>query len=148
MSALTMTPRKRMQMALAHQEADCVPIHDSPWAATITRWRGEGMPDFVPCDEYFGYHLRGFGADTSPMYPVRVLERTPEYIVETTNTGGVRRNHRDYSTTPELVDYGVKSREDWEAARRRMRPSVTRVDWVALKYGYDRARADDLFVTY
>lgn len=148
MSALTMTPRKRMQMALAHQEADCVPIHDSPWAATITRWRGEGMPDFVPCDEYFGYHLRGFGADTSPMYPVRVLERTPEYIVETTNTGGVRRNHRDYSTTPELIDYGVKSREDWEAARRRMRPSVTRVDWVALKYGYDRARADDLFVTY
>ncbi len=148
MSATALSPRKRVQMALAHQEPDCIPIHDSPWAATITRWHGEGLPDFVPCDEYFGYHLRGFGADTSPMYPVRVIERTPEYIVETTNTGGIRRNHRDYSTTPELIDYGIKTREDWEAAKRRLQPSVTRVDWVSLKYGYDRARADDLFVTY
>ena len=46
---------------------------------------------------------------------MRVLERNEEYIVESTAYGGVRKNHRDYSTTPELIDYGIKSREDWEA---------------------------------
>ena len=144
----SMTQEKRVRLALAHQEADCVPIHDSPWAATVSRWHGEGLPDDIPLTEYFGYALCGFGADLSPQYPVRVLERSPEYIVETTPYGGVRRNHRDRSTTPELIDYGIKSRADWEAAKRRMQPGYTRVDWVALKNGYERARADGLFVTY
>ncbi len=142
------TPRERVRRALAHQEADRIPIHDGPWAATITRWRGEGLPDDVPASEYFGYELCGFGADLTPQYPVHVVERTKEYITETTPYGGVRRNHRDHSTTPELIDYGVKSREDWEKAKKRLHPSYTRVDWVSLRNGYDRARADDLFITY
>ena len=148
MATAPMTPRERVQRALAHREADRIPIHDSPWSATITRWHGEGLPDDVPVHEFFGYEVCQFGADTSPQYPVRVVDRTPEYITETTAYGGVRRNHRDRSTTPELIDYGVKSREDWEAAKKRMHPSYTRVDWVSLKSGYERARADDLFVCY
>ena len=73
--------------------------------------------------EYFGFHLSGFGADLTPQYPIRVLERNDEYIIESTAYGGVRKNHRDYSTTPELLNYGVKSREDWEAAKRRLHPA-------------------------
>jgi len=142
------TPRERVRLALAHKEADRIPIHDSPWGATISRWHTEGLRDDVPVQEHFGFELRAFGADLSPQYPVRVVERSPEYIVETTPYGGVRRNHRDHSTTPELIDYGIKTRADWEAAKRRLQPSYTRVDWVALKNGYERARADDLFVTY
>ncbi len=147
-TASTITPRERVRLALAHKEADCIPIHDSPWGATVTRWHDEGLPEGVAPDEYFGFAFRSFGADLSPQYPVRVLERNAEYIVETTAYGGVRRNHRDYSTTPELIDYGIKTQADWEAAKVRLVPSVTRVDWVSLKYGYERARADDLFITY
>lgn len=148
MATSPFTPRERVRRALAHQEADRIPIHDSPWAATLSRWHGEGLPDDVPVHEFFGYEIQQFGVDTSPQYPVRVVERTPEYITETTPYGGVRRNHRDHSTTPELIDYGVKSRADWEAAKKRLYPSYTRVDWVALKNGYERARADNLFVCY
>ena len=147
-TATNLTRRERVRLALAHKEADCIPIHDSPWGATITRWHNEGLPEGVSPDEYFGFAFRGFGADLSPQYPVRVLERTSEYIVETTPCGGVRRNHRDYSTTPELIDYGIKTRQDWEAAKKRLVPSITRVDWVSLKYNYERAKADNLFITY
>ena len=40
-----MTGAQRFAAALAHKEPDRVPIHDSPWAATIDRWRREGLSD-------------------------------------------------------------------------------------------------------
>ena len=148
MSSTTLTPRERVRLALDHKEADRIPIHDGPWAATVSRWRKEGLPDAVTPSEYFGFHLSGFGADLTPQYPIRVLERNDEYIIESTAYGGVRKNHRDYSTTPELLDYGVKSREDWEAAKRRLQPSTTRVDWVTLKNNTSRAKSDNLYLTF
>ena len=49
-----MTPRERWKTALAHREPDRVPVHDSPWRATLTRWRREGLPEEIPVHEYFG----------------------------------------------------------------------------------------------
>ncbi len=142
MSKTVLTQCERVRLALAHKEGDWIPIHDSPWSATVSRWRHEGLPDDVSVDEYFGFALRIFGYDWSPRYPARVIDRTPEYITESTSFGGIRRNHRDHSTTPELIDYGVKSRADWEAAKRRIEPGYTRVDWVSLRNGYEKAEAD------
>lgn len=142
------TQRERVLAALNHQEADRIALQDGLWSATVSRWRHEGLPDEIPPEEYFDYAMRGFGADLTPQYPVRVLERSTEYIVETTSYGGTRKNHRDYATTPELIDYGIKSREDWEAAKRRLTPSFTRVDWVSLKNNYEKARNDHFFLTF
>lgn len=143
-----MTSRERIKMALAHQEPDRVPVHDSPWRATLARWHQEGLSEEIPVQEHFGYELAGFGADLSPRFPIRVLERNETFIVETTATGGVRKNFRDYSTTPEIVDWPVRSREDWVAIRRRLEPDYTRVDWVTLRTGFERAREEGKFITY
>jgi uroporphyrinogen decarboxylase len=143
-----MTPKERIRLVLDHKEPDRVPVHDSPWGATVTRWLREGLPDGISPADYFGYELRAFGTDTTPQFPVRVLEKSAEYIVETTAYGGVRKNHRDYSTTPELIDYGIKERQDWEAAKQRLQPSFTRVDWVSLKEAYDRASSESLYLTF
>jgi len=141
-----MTSRERMNRALSFQEADRVPITDSPWAATVSRWRQEGLPKDVPVEKYFGYEMVSFGSDTTPMFPIRVLEETEEYIVTTTSTGGVRRNHKDYSTTPEILDYPCKSRADWEALKARLKPSKERVDWTGkgLEYQQQELRQRDL----
>jgi len=124
-----MTSRERVLAALNHEEADRVPIHDSPWLATIERWRGEGLPTDISPAEYFDYEIVCFGADTSPRFPVEVVEETEEYIVHTTPFGGLRRDHKDYSTTPEIMDYPCKGREDWEKIKERLMPSRDRVDW-------------------
>jgi uroporphyrinogen decarboxylase len=122
--------RERVLAALRHEEPDDrIPIQDSPWAATIVRWLNEGLPTNIPPADYFGYEVISFGADCSPRFPTRILEETAEYIVETTATGGVRRNHRDFSTTPEIIDYAVKTRADWEHIKERLTPSKDRVDW-------------------
>jgi uroporphyrinogen decarboxylase len=124
-----MISRDRVLAALHHEEADRVPIHDSPWLATIDRWRGEGLPSDISPAEFFDFEIVNFGADTTPRFPVEVVEETEEYIVHTTSSGGLRRDHKDYSTTPQIIDYPCKGREDWERIKERLTPSRDRVDW-------------------
>jgi uroporphyrinogen decarboxylase len=124
-----MTSRDRVLAALNFEEADRIPIHDNPWSSTVERWRREGLPAGVSPAEYFDYELVVFGADTSPRLPVRVLEQNEEFIVETTPFGGMHRNRRDYSTTPEVLDYPVKCRADWNRLKERLVPAAERVDW-------------------
>ncbi len=97
---MALTPRERVLMALKHKEADRIPIHNSPWGATIDRWRSEGLPSGVSPADFFGYELAGFSADTSPQFPVEVvwrmkgtlLRETPmEVLGETIGIGQPRR---------------------------------------------------------
>jgi len=131
-----------------HKEADRVPIQDSPWAATVDRWRTEGLPSGISPADFFGYELASFGADTSPQLPVEVLREDAEYIVERNAFGGIRRNHRDYSTTPEIIGYQVNSREDWEKLKDRLQPSDYRVDWVSGLQSFQREHSRGRFITY
>ena len=142
-----MTSRERIKLALAHEEPDRVPIHDSPWAATVGRWRREGLPEGIPVEEYFGYEMTFIGFDSGPRFPVEVLERTDEYIIERTSTGGINKNFRDYSTTPEVVDRPIKTRRDWEEKiKPRLAPDYTRVDWVTAFNTYNKARSEGKFI--
>lgn len=143
-----MTSRERVRMTLEHREPDRVPIHDSVWSATVSRWHKEGLPEEIPVSEYFDYEIVGFGADLSPRFPVKVLERNETYIVETTPYGGIRKNFRDYSTTPEIIDWPVKSKEDWYKIKDKLQPNITRVDWVSSLNDYSRTYGDGKFVTY
>lgn len=43
-AAKVLSTHERMARMYAHQEADRVPITDSPWAATLERWHREGLP--------------------------------------------------------------------------------------------------------
>jgi len=124
-----MTSRERVLLALNHEEADRIPMHDSPWVSAVERWHQEGLPPEVNPAEYFDFEWVGFGADTSPRFPIEIIEEDEEYIVRTTNYGGVRRDHKDYSSTPQIIDYPCKSRDDWEKIKERLTPDRDRVDW-------------------
>jgi len=143
-----MNSRERILTTLRHEEPDRVPIHDDPWPSTVNRWRKEGLPEGISPDEYFGYEMVLFKADLSPRFPINVIDRTDEFIVETTPYGGVRRNFRDYSTTPEVVEWPVKSRADWERMKERLLPDYTRVDWVTSLADFQRAHAEGKFIAY
>jgi len=124
-----MDSRERFLTALDHQEPDRVPMHDSPWLAAIRRWKTEGLPPESNPAEYFDFGMAAFGADISPRFPVKTIGEDDEYITKTTPQGGVRRDHKDYSSTPEIIDYPVKTRDDWERIKERLAPSRDRVDW-------------------
>ena len=140
-----MTSRERVLMALNHEEADRVPMHDSPWVSTIQRWHQEGLPHDPPAAEYFDFEIVTFSADTTPRFPVKIVEETDEYIVCTTPAGGLRRDRKDYASTPQIVDCPCKNRDDWERIKERLAPDAGRVDWDGawLRGSAEDERGDD-----
>ncbi|GIX07958.1 MAG: uroporphyrinogen decarboxylase [Candidatus Poribacteria bacterium] len=126
------TPRERIRAALNHEEADRVPIHDTVWGTTLARWRREGMPPDVSPFDYFHYEMVAYGADTSPQFPPQLIEETETYRIERNANGAVVRNWKHQTSTPEMIDFTIKTREDWERHKERFRMNPSRVSAAAL----------------
>lgn len=132
-----MTSHERFSRMFNHQDADRVPIIDGPWGATLERWAREGMPEGVSYVDFFGLDQVGhFGVDNSPRYPHRVIEETDEYVIATSAWGATLKNWKHAASTPEFLDFTIKDRESWSAAKARMTPDPDRIDWAALEKEY------------
>lgn len=127
-----MTGRERVLRALNHQVSDRVPIHDCIWPAAIQRWHKEGLPENMPPEDFFNYEIDdSFVPDISPRFPVKVLEQNEKFIIASTPYGGTRKNYRDYSSTPEIIDWAIKTKDDWKNVKKKLAPDITRVDWAS-----------------
>ncbi len=132
-------------MALGHKEADRIPIQDSLWGTTMARWRGEGMPEDKPLSEYFGWEMAGFGGDVTLRLPSEHIEETDQYSIVKGSDGAVVKNWKGQASTPEMVDFTIRTRADWEALKSRMAWDETRVDWAGQGEAYANARRLGLF---
>jgi len=139
---------ERFRAALAHREPDRVPITDGCWKSTVERWRREGLPEGVSPHEYFGYEMVTLRPDLSPRFPAEVLPEDAEHELERTPYGALRRQRRDRASTPEVLDWPVKSREDWERIKPRLLPGADRWDWGAVRATYEEARGKGQFVAF
>ena len=143
-----LTTHERMTRMYGHKEADRVPITDTPWAATIERWQGEGLPEGMPFQDYFGLdRFVSIKADNSPRYPEKVLEKTEEYTVWTTKWGATLKNWRHAGGVPEFLDFAITGPDEWAQAKARMKPSRDRIDWDALKQNYKRWREQGAWIS-
>ncbi len=141
-----MTSRDRVAMALRHQRPDRVPIFECFWDATIERWRKEGLPEGVSPDDYFGLDLALMELDNTFGFEQQVVEQTDEYVIERDGWGYLKRNWRDRRSTPELLDFAVASRADWDRLKARLVPEVSRIDLVAARAVQTKARAAGRFL--
>jgi uroporphyrinogen decarboxylase len=140
-----MTTRERMSRMYAHQEADRIPVTDSPWAATVERWTREGMPAGADFIDYFGLdRFTHIGVDNSPRYPIRTIAETDEHKIYTSSWGVTMKQWKHTASTPEFLDFTVVDRPSWEKAKARMTPAHDRVNWDQLKRDYPvwRKRGD------
>jgi len=142
-----MTSRERFARMYAHQEADRVPVIDSPWGATIERWQSEGMPADVSFVDYFDLDkIAHIGVDNSPRYPTRILEETDAYVINTTSWGATLKNWKHIASTPEFLDFTIKDPDSWRKAKARMVPSHDRIPWERLKHDYPIWRKEGYWI--
>ncbi len=142
-----MTSHERFSRMYRHQDADRVPVLDSPWHETIERWVREGMttPDYI---EYFDLDKTAYiSTDNSPRLPVRVVEETDDYVIKTTPWGATRRNFKHATTTPENLSYEVNTPDAWAKIRDRMQPSDDRIPWDRLRRDYKKWREEGYWIT-
>lgn len=142
-----MTTRERFARMYEHREADRVPIIDSPWAGTISRWTREGMPAGADWREFFGVDkVEGIGADITPRYENKVIEETDRYVISTSSWGVTMKHFKEEDSTPEFLDFTVVTPERWEAAKARMTLDRDRIDWKYLAENYARWQAEGSWI--
>ena len=143
-----MTRYERFKRMYEHKEADRVPIIDSPWAGTIRRWKKEGMPENCDWTEYFGVDsIVGIGVDITPRFEEKVIEETDRYIIKTSSWGVTMKHFKEEDSTPEMIDYKVKTAEEWEDAKKLMTLDDNRIPWQYLKDNYEKWRADGEWIS-
>lgn len=123
------------------KEADRIAIQDAPWGTTIRRWREEGMPEDVGPAEYFNFELAGVGANLSFRYPAETIEDTDTYTIVRGMDGQTIKNWKHQTSTPEYLDFAVKSRADWDEHKPRLQWSSERLDMETIKRASDDAKA-------
>jgi len=132
-----MTSRERILRTFNHQEADRVPMWDMPWKATIERWEREGMPKEANFVDYFGLdRIEHIILDNSPQYPQKVLEKTDEYEIYTTEWGATLKQWLHQESTPEFLDFTIIDPVSWRTAKQRISASADRINWTELKRNY------------
>lgn len=124
-----MTSRERVKLSLQRKESDRIAIHDSPWGTTVARWRKEGFPANQSPEQYFGFEFRGFGGDNTLQLPRQVIEETDEYVIATNSDGAKMKNWKGKTSTPELIDFTITTREIWNEHKHRMVMNESRVNW-------------------
>ena len=134
-----MTSRERIRRALSHQEADRVAVQDSIWVTTLARWRKEGLSQGVSPDQFFGFEMIRIGPDRSLRFPTAVLEETDEYRIHRNANGRIVKDWKDQTSTPMLIDYTIKTREDWDEYKHRLTPTAERIDWASFEAARERA---------
>lgn len=143
-----MTPRERCLAALNHEEADRIPISDTPWPTTVERWHREGLPaDQSPFD-YFGYERVAQGADIGFQFPAQTLEETETYRIVVDSNGATTKVFKHHESVPQTLAFTIDSREVWEQHKARLVWNESRVDWERGLAANRAWRERGLFVTY
>jgi uroporphyrinogen decarboxylase len=106
------------------------------------------MPEGVSWLDFFDLDKTGWiGADNSPRYEAKTIEETDEYTITTTIWGATHKTWRHAASTPEFLDFTIKDRDTWAAAKARMTPSDDRIQWDYLKENYPIWQAEDRWIT-
>ncbi|MBI2194146.1 MAG: hypothetical protein HYU36_19390 [Planctomycetes bacterium] len=142
-----MNSRERIWRMFEHKSADRVPIVDVPWGATIERWRREGLPQDVSHIDYFGLDvIQTVPVDNSPRYPQKVIEETDQYRITMNAWGATARNWKHQASTPQFLDWTVKTPDDWLRTKARMKPDRDRIPWDFLKTNYPKWKAQGAYL--
>lgn len=143
-----MTSHERFRRMFAHQEADRIPIIDSPWDATVERWQREGMPMGMSFIDYFDLDrfVSQVFTDNSPRYPTRTISETESEIVYTSAWGVTMKQWKHAASTPEFLDFTITGPDAWRKAKERISPTKDRVNWDLLQKNYKTWREQGAWI--
>ena len=143
-----MLPKERILAAIKRKETDRVPFTDNPWETTIRRWRKEGLPPRKCAADYFEFETAQFGPDTSFMLRRKTLEETDEYEIFTDNCGATLKNWKNSTSTPELIDFYLTTRERWEELKHHLVFKKNRIKWRTDKPNLEKAKKQGKFILF
>jgi len=119
-----LTAHERIRRILAREPADRIGVFEHFWNDTIGHYRNQGH---IPQDESFEEHFNldimlnwSFNLMADLDFKNEILEENDETILIKDGNGAILRRHKLHDSTPEHVDFTVKSKKDWESVREKL----------------------------
>lgn len=114
-----MNSRERVQAALQFERPDRLPANESPWEQTAAAWYEQGIPRGMSLADYFGFDLAMMYLDTSPRFPMQVLERARGVITYEDRFGYTIAKPEGVSATMHFQRHVTNDRAAWDRIRPR-----------------------------
>ncbi|MBN2012783.1 hypothetical protein JW960_25865 [candidate division KSB1 bacterium] len=114
-----MTKRDRVIYAIEHRTPDRLPVNDSFWEDTHSRWMAEGLPPDAILREYFDFDIADFSLDASPGFEAKLLSEDDEYFTMQDRFGYVARKTKGKSRTIDYKSYPAPDQDCWKSVKRK-----------------------------
>ncbi len=124
-----LTSRERVKRAIDRKQPDQVPIMDTVWDATENLWRKHGLPHGISAHDYLDFDMAWFAPDVSLQLPDKIIDQDDVYITYQDCNGCVKKDHKDFTTTPMIIRTIVQKPDDWYTIKERLKPDESRVNW-------------------
>ena len=101
-----------------YQPVDQRPLHlVGPWADTLERWYGEGLPRGVDVHEFLGvrpFRINNISGKTGiwPPFETEILSEEGDFTISQDGYGRTVRNFRGHTSMPEWLEFPVKTPAD------------------------------------
>ncbi|MDR2569054.1 MAG: hypothetical protein LBD23_01985 [Oscillospiraceae bacterium] len=128
-----MTGKERITRILNREPVDRIGIYEHFWIDTYADYEKKGK---IKEGEDYDSH---FGFDMSIFWPLNLMidiDFEHETVAETEDTitikdgnGALLKRHKHHDTTPEHVDFTIKSREDWDKVKHMLTPDPRRINF-------------------
>jgi uroporphyrinogen decarboxylase len=142
-----MTTRERLRRALVGELPDRIPLCEtSIWPETLVRWRREGLPDDADPLVWLGMdRIHVLGLDSSLRFPCETVEEDEHTRITRNSDGVVHRQFKQQYSTPQALDFLIKTPDDWLQVRERLEFSPERIpaDYTAV---VAQSRQDDFWL--
>lgn len=114
-----------MQQLLAHEPVDRIGLYEHFWNDTYQAWQQQGhIAPGESYEDHFGFDMQehwAFNLTADLDFKRQVVAETHDTITYLDGNGATLRRHKFHDTTPEHVDFQIKTREDWG----RIKPLLT-----------------------
>ena len=135
-----MTGKERMQRILRHEPVDSIGLYEHFWNDTYQAWQQQGhIAPGESYEDHFGFDMQehwAFNLTADLDFKRQVVAETHDTITYLDGNGATLRRHKFHDTTPEHVDFQIKTREDWGRIKPLLTPDPRRIDFE----GYRRQR--------
>ena len=145
-----LTGYERTRRMLKGEKADRIGSFEHFWGDTHKGWQEKGyIKESDNLNEIFNYDM----VTCWPFNMVIDLDFKPEMVEESEDTvlwkdgnGAFLRRHKHHDTTPEHVDFTIKTREDWDKVREKLlEPIERRINFEAYRDAKKYAKKNNKF---
>ena len=113
-----MTGLERTKLLMEHKRTDRIGIFEHFWGDTYRAWREAGkITEGTDFTTHFGYDMTmagWFNFAGNMNFKSEVVAEDEDTITVKDQNYAILRRHKKHDTTPEHVDFTVKSRDKWE----------------------------------